>query len=75
MEKKISQYDDSFYALEASKLRDRMRMEEMAKAKAQAEEEKGIFRGMLEQVRMERGVGWGKGEGEGISDEADSRVV
>jgi len=50
LEKKISQYDDSFYALEARNVRDRTKMEEMAKAKNQAEEEKNVFRLMLEQA-------------------------
>lgn len=50
LEKKISQYDDSFYALEARNVRDRTKMEEMAKAKNQAEEEKNVYRLMLEQA-------------------------
>jgi len=50
LEKKISQYDDSFYALEARNVRDRTKMEEMTKSKNQAEEEKNIYRLMLEQA-------------------------
>ena len=50
LEKKISQYDDSFYALEARNVRDRTKMEEMGKAKNKAEEEKSVFRLMLEQA-------------------------
>ena len=50
LEKKISQYDDSFYALEARNVRDKTRMEEMGKAKSRAEEEKNICRLMLEQA-------------------------
>jgi len=50
LEKKISQYDDSFYALEARNVRDRTKMEEMGKAKNQAEEEKNVYRLMLEQA-------------------------
>ncbi|KAL1496526.1 hypothetical protein AB1Y20_016479 [Prymnesium parvum] len=50
LEKKISDYDDNFYALEARNVRDRTKMEEMAKAKQQAEEEKNIYRQMLEQA-------------------------
>jgi len=50
LEKKISQYDDSFYALEARNVRDRTKMEEMTKAKNQAEEEKNVYRLMLEQA-------------------------
>ena len=49
-EKKLSQYDDSFYALEARNVRDRTRMEEMHKAKTKAEEERSIYRLMLEQA-------------------------
>ena len=50
-EKKLSQYDDSFYALEARNVRDRTRMEEMGKAKNKAESEKNVFKHMLEQAR------------------------
>ncbi len=50
LEKKMSAYDDSFYSLEARNVRDRTRMEEMAKAKLKAEDEKNIFRHMLEQA-------------------------
>ena len=49
-EKKLSQYDDSFYALEARNVRDRTRMEEMGKAKNKAEGEKNVFKHMLEQA-------------------------
>ena len=55
LEKKVGAYDDSFYSLEARNVRDRTRMEEMAKAKAKAEEEKNVFRLMLEQAH-ERGL-------------------
>ena len=55
LEKKMSQYDDSFYSLEARNVRDRTRMEEMSKAKARAEEERSVYREMLEQVH-ERGL-------------------
>ena len=55
MEKKLSQYDDSFHALEAKSVRDRTRMEEMGKAKAKAEEEREIYRSMLETAH-ERGL-------------------
>lgn len=47
--KKISNYDDSFYSLEARNVRDRTRYEEMEKAKNKAEEERSIYRLMLEQ--------------------------
>ena len=50
LEKKLSAYDDSFYSLEARNVRDRTRMEEMGKAKAKAEEERSVYRLMLEQV-------------------------
>lgn len=50
LEKKINQYDDSFYSLEARNVRDRTRMEEMMKAKNRAHEERGIYRSMLEQA-------------------------
>ena len=49
LEKKMSQYDDSFYALEARNVRDRTKMEEFAKAKSRAEEERAVYRHMLEQ--------------------------
>ena len=49
-ERHIGQYDDSFYALEARNVRDRTRMEEMGKAKTKAEEERSVYRLMLEQV-------------------------
>jgi len=50
LEKKMSQYDDSFYALEARNVRDRTKMEEMGKAKTRAEEERSVYRLMLEQA-------------------------
>tara|TARA_B110001452_G_scaffold225923_1_gene200099 strand:- start:312 stop:2963 length:2652 start_codon:yes stop_codon:yes gene_type:complete len=50
LEKKLSQYDDSFYSLEARNVRDRTRMEEMGKAKNKAEEEKNVYKHMLEQA-------------------------
>lgn len=53
--KKISSYDDSFYALEARNVRDRTRFEEMEKAKKSAEEERSTYRLMLEQAH-ERGL-------------------
>jgi chromosome segregation ATPase len=55
LEKKLWQYDDSFYSLEARNVRDRTRMEEMGKAKAKAEAERSVCRFMLEQVH-ERGL-------------------
>jgi len=50
LEKKISRYDDSFYSLEARNVRDRTRMDEMGKAKNNAEQEKNIYKHMLEQA-------------------------
>jgi len=50
LERKMSQYDDSFYSLEARNLRDRTKMEEMGKAKGRAEDERAIYRHMLEQA-------------------------
>jgi len=50
LEKKLSAYDDSFYSLEARNVRDRTRMEEMGKAKTKAEEERSVYRLMLEQA-------------------------
>lgn len=41
---------DSFYSLEARNVRDRTKMEEMGKAKSRAEEERAIYRLMLEQA-------------------------
>mmetsp|Transcript_3156 Transcript_3156/g.9612 ORF Transcript_3156/g.9612 Transcript_3156/m.9612 type:complete len:1277 (+) Transcript_3156:392-4222(+) len=50
LEKKVSQYDDSFHTLEARNVRDRTMMDEFAKAKDRAQEEKNIYRLMLEQA-------------------------
>ena len=54
MEKKLSQFDDTFYSLEARNVRDRTKMEEMGKAKNKAEEERSIYRLMLEQCHEVR---------------------
>eukprot|EP00900_Chrysochromulina_parva_P008310 jgi/Chrpa1/17480/Chrysochromulina_OHIO_Genome00007564-RA len=50
LERKMNEYDDSFYSLEARNVRDRTKMEEMGKAKARAEEERNVYRLMLEQA-------------------------
>ena len=55
MDKKLSQFDDQFYALEARNVRDRTKFEEMSKAKNKAEEERSIYRLMLEQCYEVRG--------------------
>ena len=41
--------DDKFYSLEARNVRDRTKFEEMSKAKNKAEEERSIYRLMVEQ--------------------------
>ena len=46
----MNEYDDSFYSLEARNVRDRTKMEEMGKAKVRAEEERNVYRLMLEQA-------------------------
>jgi len=55
LDKKLSAYDDDFYKLEARNMRDKVKMEELARAKAKADEERGMYKTML-QASHERGL-------------------
>ena len=48
LERKLSQYEDSFLKLETRNVQDHLRMQAMGEAKNKAEEEKSTYRAMLE---------------------------